>query len=220
MAMTAKDRRDALAAAKAKATEQGQPTEIERLNQAQFTSPGAKPASGPALEPTRTRTYVVGCKLGVRSIALQHTPLIDKDQMGNQGMRSVKEAIRTGETLVLRGTSYPRGTVPEGFDPPPMLTADKSTALNFGVNADWFDLWMEQNKRNPLVLNHIIFHFEKEADARAFAKEHTKEPSQLAALNPKGDSRIKQHAASTRAEVDEISRDDSRSASRRTVGTE
>lgn len=191
------------AATAAEAAAAGVPTEVEQLNQKQFAGQSAHPASGPMAAQTRTRQYVVGCKLGVASIALQLTPLIDKEQMGNQGSKIVREAVRTGPIIILRGTAYPRGTVPEGFPPPPIIV--DGAALNFGVNADDFDEWLDQNKRNPFVMNNMIFAHEKQDWVVGKAKEFKDLKSGLDPVNPKGDLRMPK---SNRGEISDIERGD------------
>ena len=213
MAMTAAEKKAAREATNAAAKAAGKPTEIEQLNQDQFSGKSAHPGSGPSLPQTRTRQYVVGCKLGIRSIALQLSPLVDKEQMGSQGSRIVKEAQRTGPVVILRGTAYPRGTIPDGYEPPAMIV--DGAALNFGIDADWMDQWLEEHQRDPLVLNKLIFAREKEEDAKAIAREHKDVKSGLDPVNPKGDTRMPK---SNRGEIDDVTRDDSRLGTRRRAG--
>lgn len=188
---TAKEKKAERDAAKAA----GAPTEIDRLNAENFAG-RPHPGSGPALPQTRTRQYVVGCKLGVAYYRLQHTPLVEKQQQGQQGMRTVMEAEPTGPIVTLRGTAYPRGTVPEGFPPAPLIV--DGAALNYGIDADWFDEWLRQHAKDPLVINGLIFARENEADVRAIAKENAAVKSGLDPVNPKGDPRI---SKSTRGEI-------------------
>jgi hypothetical protein len=213
MAMTAKEKREAREAQNKAAIAAGVATELEKLNQQQFSGQSAHPASGPLLPQTRTRQYVVGCKLGVASIALQLSPLVEKEQMGSQGSRKVMEAQRTGPVVILRGTAYPRGTVPDGFPPAPMIV--DGAAMNFGIDAEWMDHWLEEHKRDPLVINKLIFACEKEEDAKAIAREHKDVKSGLDPVNPKGDTRMPR---SNRSEIDDVTRDDSRLSSRRMSG--
>jgi len=182
-----------------KSSEPSAPTEIEKLNAKNFAGQ-AHPGALAGVAMTRTRQYVVACKLGVPYYKIQHTPLVEKQQMGNQGMRTVMEAEPTGPVVILRGTARPRGALPEGFPDAPLIV--DGAALNFGIDADWFDEWLEQHKRDPLVINKMIFAREKEADVRSIAKEHTRETSGLEPVNPKGDARMPK---STRAEVADVS---------------
>jgi hypothetical protein len=210
MAMTAREKREAR---NKQAIEAGAPTEVEKLNQAQFAGHGAHPASGPMLPQTRTRQYVVGCKLGVASYSIQLSRMVKKFEQNMQGGREVTEAERVGPVVVLRGTAYPRGTVPEGFPPPPIIV--DGAALNFGIDADWMDEWLEQHARDPIVLNKLIFAREKEEDARAIAREHSGIRSGLEPLSPKGDPRAPK---SNNPAVDNVTEDKARLGSRREAG--
>lgn len=191
------------AATAAEAAAAGEPTEVEQLNQKQFVGQSAHPASGPMLPQTRTRQYVVGCKLGVRSYAIQHTRMVETFEQNQSGGRTVKIPERVGAVVELRGTSYPRGTVPDGFPPPPMIV--EGAALNFGIDADWFDEWLEQNKQNPIVMNKMVFAHEKQDWIISKAKELKDLKSGLDPVNPKGDPRMPK---SNRGEISDIERGD------------
>ena len=203
MALTAKEKREKREQG---LRDEGARVALEKLNQAQFQDPSsAKPAHGEVAAPSRGRTVVVACKLGVASFSIQHSKLVDKFEQNMQGGRSVREAERVGQVVVLRGTAYPRGTPPEGFPPPPIIV--DGAALNFGIDAAWFEEWLRQNERNPIVMNKMVFAHEKEDVVRGMAKDLGGLTSGLEPINPKKDPRI---TKSTRGEVSDIQPDDTR----------
>lgn len=222
MAMTAKEKRDArdnrlrqegaLAArdemAKvAKPLTEGEKVDLAALNQKQFTNPGSAPsAAGPVAGPSKGRTVVVACKLGVAWFSIQYCEIVEKFEQNMQGGRTVKEANRVGPVVQLRGTAYPRGTVPEGFPPPPIMVG--GAALNYGIDAEFFEKWLKQNEKNPLVMNKMIFAHESEDRVRGEAKELSGFLSGLDPVNPKKDDRIPR--STRKAEISEIEPEETR----------
>lgn len=57
--------------------------------------------------------------------------------------------------------------------------------LTFGVDADVFARWLEQNKDSDLVRKGLVFAQAKQADVEAQAKEHRKERTGLEPIDPK-----------------------------------
>lgn len=208
-AMTAKEKREAR---DSRLRDEGAKAALEKINQAQITNPlAAASAHGEVAAPSRGRTVIVACKLGVAGYQIQLSKLVDKFEQNMQGGRSVREAERYGPVVVLRGTAYPRGTPPEGFPPPPLIVG--GAALNYGIDAEWFEEWLRQHERDPIVTNRMVFAHEKEDAVIGAAKEMTSIQSGLEPINPKGDKRI---TKSTRGEVSDIAPDDTRSKSRTT----
>lgn len=166
------------------------PTEAEVLNEKQFQNPGSAPdAHGEVLAPARSgATVTVACKLGVAFYDIQLSKIVDKFEQNLQGGRMVKEAIRIGNVVRLRGTAYPRGTPPEGFPPPPIIVG--GAAMNPGVSKDFWDEWVEQHKLDPLVVNGFIFAHESADHVAGRAKEESGMLSGLEPISPKGDKRI------------------------------
>ena len=209
--MTAAEKKAAREAKNQKAIADGGLTDIEKLNQASFA--GQHPGSLPTVAQTRTRQYIVACKLGVRLFRIQHTEMVEKFEQNMQGGRMVKEGRPSGPAIELRGTSYPRGTVPDGYGPPPLIV--DGAALNFGIDADWFDEWLRQHEKDPIVVNKLIFCHEKQDHVEGMARESREIKSGLDPVNPKSDPRMPR---SNRGEIDDVTKDDARLGARRKAG--
>jgi hypothetical protein len=220
MAMTAKEKREARenklreeGASAARAEMAAKPlgedkkAELAELNQKQFANPGSAPsAAGPVAGPAKGRTVVVACKLGVAWFSMQLCEIVDKFEQNMQGGRTVKEASRVGPVVQIRGTAYPRGTPPEGFPPPPVIVG--GAALNYGIDAEWFDAWVKQNEKNPIVMNKMVFAHESEDRVRGEARELAAFLSGLDPVNPKKDDRIPR--SSRKGEVSDIEPEETR----------
>jgi hypothetical protein len=204
MAMTAQEKREARAAKIAAQRAEGAPTETEKLAEAQIKNPGAvADAHGELATPSRSgNTVTVGCKLGVAYFDIQLCQIVEKTEQSLQGARTVKEAIRVGKVVRLRGTAYPRGTAPDGFPDRPLIVA--GAAMNAGVDKEFFDEWMKQNRLNPLVMNNMIFAHESADHVAGFAREHAAERSGLEPLDPKSMGKDPRVPRSTRPEVGNV----------------
>lgn len=174
---------------------------IADLNLAAATNPGAvKNAHGQKATPQSAGAKVtVACKLGVAYYAIQLCEIVDKFEQNMQGGKTIKESIRVGQVVQLRGTAYPRGTPPEGFPERPEMM--NGAALTRGVDKDFWDAWVLQNARNPVVMNNMVFAAENDDALRGESAELSKFLSGLEPVNPKGDARIPR---STRADVEDI----------------
>lgn len=178
---------------------------VADANMAAVTRPDlVASAHGERMQPSYAGDkVVVGCKLGVSWYQLQLFRMEQKFQQDTHGGRMVTEAVRIGGIVQLRGTSYPRGTPPRGFPPPPE-TAD-GAALTRGVSRDFMETWLEQNRLNPIVQNRLIFIAGSDDEARGIAADLAGIRSGLEPLNPDGDARISAHAKSTRPEIEDTS---------------
>lgn len=146
----------------------------------------------------------VACKLGLAYLDIQHSHIVNKFEQNMQGGKQIREAERVGQVVRLRGTAYPRGTPPKGFPPPPEIVG--GAALNRGIDKDWFDAWLEQNKLNPIVQNKMVFAHESDDHVRGEAAELSAFLSGLEPVNPDGDHRIPK--SSRPSEVTELSAGD------------
>ncbi len=207
--MTAKEKREARAAAAAAAKDAGKPTpdDTKALNEAAITRPDrVADAHGKIADVQKSgETVVVGCKVGVAFIDIQLCREVEVYENTQTGPRTIKRYDRIGKVVRLRGTSYPRGTPPEGYPEKPMIVA--GAALNFGVDKDFWDAWVEQNKLNPLVLNKMVFAHANLDFVKGIAQEHSAEKSGLDPVNPKGDTRMPK---STRSDVGNIETEETR----------
>lgn len=198
MPQTAKEKREAR---DQRMRDEGARLATEKLNAAAMQRPGdVADAHGPIARPSSAGAKViVGCKLGVAFLDIQLCKIEEKFEQNMQGGRTVKEATRIGSLVRLRGTAYPRGTPPKGFHSPPEIV--NGAALTRGVDKDWFDTWMEQNKLNPIVLNKMVFAHDTDDGIRGESKDLEKFLSGLEPVNPTGDARIPK---SSRSEVSDI----------------
>jgi hypothetical protein len=97
---------------------------------------------------------------------------------------------KTGPVVVIQGTNYPIGAPPEGVVWPERPTMAGGYALTFGVDADFFEVWLEQNKTTDMVKNKMIFAQEKVDDAKAEAVENKSRDSGFGPLRPDNDKRM------------------------------
>lgn len=137
-------------------------------------------------------TVVVACKIPV-GLELQCSDEQEyqeeyRDTEGRQRTRARARLIKAGPVVLIAGTAYPVGQAPAGFRDKPMMAG--GYALTFGVNKDFFDRWMEQNKLNPIVVNRMIFGYEKIEEVRAKARNYADLKSGLEPLSPDDDPRM------------------------------
>lgn len=95
----------------------------------------------------------------------------------------------TGKVLLVKGNGYPVGTVPKGFPKPPEMIEDAGYALTHGVDRDFWEAWLEQNKDTEMVLNGVIKAHPDDDYLEGDAMEFAKLQSGLHPLDPEGDVR-------------------------------
>ena len=86
-----------------------------------------------------------------------------------------------GPVVIIAGTAFPNSLEVE-MDRPEMAGG---FALTHGVDRDFFEQWMAQNAEHPAVKNGLIWGAAKEADAKAYAKEHKSLDSGLGPIKHK-----------------------------------
>jgi len=157
------------------------------------TKPKSKESSdveGPAVASSTRKsasTVTVACKIpmGLELQLCRETTWFEDTPSGS---RERKRYEKVGATVIVRGPSYPVGTVPPGMPPKPQIVG--GYALTFGVNADFFEEWMAQNAQNPIVVNKMIFAHAKADATRSEARENRTRLSGLEPLVPDNDPRI------------------------------
>jgi hypothetical protein len=97
---------------------------------------------------------------------------------------------KDGPIVVIQGTNYPIGAPPEGVVWPDRPQMAAGYALTFGVDADFFEQWLEQNKLTDMVRNKMVFAQEKVEDAKAEAVENKSRDSGFGPLRPDNDKRM------------------------------
>jgi hypothetical protein len=164
---------------------------IKALNDQALNNPGSiLNASGEVMRKSSGGAKVtVACKIGIAYFNLQLFQPVEVSENTQTGPRKIIEHRRVGPVVQLRGTAYPRGTVPEGFPDRPEMVG--GAALNRGIDKDFFDEWMRQNQRGAVVKNNLIFGDEDHSKVVAMALELAGEASSgLEPINPKKDSRM------------------------------
>lgn len=199
---TAQQKRDAKIAAA-----NGGPTDTEKLNHQAIIRPDTVPdAHGEVAKPQSAGAKVtVACKLGIAYFDIQLCRKTEVFEQNMQGGRQVPTWERIGDVVRLRGTSYPRGTPPAGFPAPPEMAS--GAALNRGIDKAFWDEWVKQNEKNPVVMNGMVFAHESDDHVRGMAAETKGNLSGLDPVNPKKDARIPR---STRSDVTDVAVEDSR----------
>lgn len=214
MPMTAEQKRAKRAADRqqreaeaAEARKHGVKTEVEKANAAAILRPDLVASDNVAAPSRSGATVTVALKLGVAYFDIQLCKIEDKFEQNMQGGRTVKEATRVGPKVRLRGTAYPRGTVPDGFPDRPKIVA--GAALNPGVDKDFWDAWVEQNRLNPIVVNGMIFAHDSDDHVVGRAKETAEVQSGLEPIDPKNrkDARVPR---STRADITNVETEEAR----------
>lgn len=221
MAQTAAEKRAARAAKRAAEnaakTAAGEPTAAETLNREATIHPDkVASAHGETLKPSSAGAKViVACKLGVAFFQLQLCREETVDEQTQTGIRQVKKWTRTGQVVRIRGTAYPRGTPPAGYPERPTIV--DGAALNHGVDKDFWDQWVEQNRLNPVVVNRMVFAHESRDHVEGQAREHKDALSGLEPITPDTDRRI---AKSNRTDISNVSTEETkREQMRRAVET-
>lgn len=201
MAMTAQQKRDARAARRAAKAAETEASPTEQLNAASIADPTTVRSAHGIEKPKSSAgaKVTVACKIGVGWFQLQLCRKEIVDEQTQTGVRQVTRYTRTGSIVRVRGTAYPRGTPPEGFPERPQII--HGAALTPGIDKDFWDEWLDQNRLNPVVVNGLIFAHEASDSLAAMAAEHKDVTSGLDPINPKGDSRMPK---SSRSDVSNV----------------
>lgn len=131
---------------------------------------------------TMSGQVTVACKIP-NGLILQLSQLVDTAEVTPQGYRTIKKAQPIGPQVHIAGYSAPfmaaaRAPIVCGY------------ALTRGVDADFWEAWLNQNHDADCVRNGLIFAHEKTADTRAQAKEQRAVTDNQGPLVPDTDRRI------------------------------
>lgn len=120
-------------------------------------------------------TVTVACKMP-HGLVLRLFDMVDTPDPQRDGTtKLVKQAKPRLDRVVIKGYA-------EKYDPSiPPAARGSAFALTHGVDKEFFDEWLRQNKDLDAVKNGLIFASEKRDDAAAKAKEMGK---QLCGLEP------------------------------------
>lgn len=154
------------------------------------TVQAAAPApKSPAVHvPKKPGTVTVACKIphGLILQLCKKTAWVEDTPSGS---RDRIRYDRHGPRVFVRGTAYPVQPGPEFPERGPMAGG---FALTAGVDAEFFDQWLEQNKQSPVVVNGLIFAEPTRESTKAKAEEFKSKRTGLEpldiTLNAKGES--------------------------------
>jgi hypothetical protein len=125
---------------------------------------------------------IVYCKVA-NGLQLPVFKFQDVTEVGPGGSsRTLKQAFRDGDTVVVEGPAHPTGLAPRA-------RIVGGYAVTTGVDKEHWERWLRDNKDSAAVKNHMIAAFDKSADGDAWAKEHAKVRSNAEPLLPDGDPR-------------------------------
>ena len=121
-------------------------------------------------------TVTVACKIP-NGLELRIFEAFDWDEpvMGG-GTRTTKIHRQKGESIRLKGNSAPQGT--------PIITHG-GYALTSGIDADFWEAWLAQNKETALVRSNLIYALPREDSAASKGREQAEVRSGLERLDPK-----------------------------------
>ena len=123
-----------------------------------------------AVEPKSSPFVTVACKIGVAWLDLQICEERDIFENTQTGPRQIKQWVKTGQIVRIRGTAYPRGQAPDGFPDKPEMA--EGYALTPNVPREFWEQWVSQNKRAPYVLSGMLFAHGAVNDVKVHATDH------------------------------------------------
>lgn len=126
---------------------------------------------------TGTEVVTVACKLPHGLICRLHRKSERPVEVLGGGIRMVVEWEATGDEFTINGNAHP-------YNEAPKVPLSHGFALTHGVRKDFWDAWLEQNKRHPAVLNGLIFAHERESKTIDEAREKTKQRTGLERIDP------------------------------------
>lgn len=120
-------------------------------------------------------TVTVACKIP-NGLELRLHEGFDWDEpvMGG-GTRTTKMFRQIGNSVFIKGSAAPHG-VP--------IVLHGGYALTPGVDADFWEKWVEQNAETALVKRHMIYAMPREDSAAAKGREQTEIKSGMERLDP------------------------------------
>ncbi|NTI80447.1 hypothetical protein [Rhizobium rhizogenes] len=125
-----------------------------------------------------TATVSVACKLphGLELRVFDTIDSVESNAMGE--IRAVKKAQPRGQAVTIRG--YLEKQRPDQ----PMAARGSSYAITHGVDKEFFDAWLSQNKDHDAVRNKLIFASEKQDTVRGMTNEFKSTRSGLEPVDP------------------------------------
>jgi hypothetical protein len=134
--------------------------------------------------PATARTVTVACKIPT-GLVLQLQRRVDRMEDTRDGPIPRTYWTKHGRTYHINGPAYPVGTIPKGFPRIPMI--EGGYALTTGIPAEFWEEWLEQNKRSDFVVpapgaeHGMIFAY---ADVESTASAAREQEKLLSGLEP------------------------------------
>lgn len=126
-------------------------------------------------------TVTVGCKMP-NGFILQNFELVDVWEAGPSGGTTVKRARRVPGEYILKGFAVDFTKISKGVMPLHQISG--GYGLTPGVPRDFWDKWLEDHKRDPIVTNQLIFAASTQERAFDKAREQGEIKSKLEPLDP------------------------------------
>ncbi|MBB3743903.1 hypothetical protein FHX10_003402 [Rhizobium sp. BK591] len=121
-------------------------------------------------------TVTVACKMPHGLILRVFDKVKVQEPMPGGGTKGVDRAMPRPETVTLKGYL-------EKYDPSlPPAARGSSYALTYGVDKDFFELWLKQNHDLDAVVNHLVFAHDQ--DTAGMAEEYRNTRSGLEPVDP------------------------------------
>lgn len=125
-------------------------------------------------------TVTVACKLPHGLVLRLHTMEDVNEPTAGGGFRKVKRAQVVGEPVTIKG--YSRRFDRRTEQAPAAISS--SYALTYGVDADFFKKWLDQNKDLDAVKNNLIWAHGEPDMVEGFIKEHEAQKSGFEPIDP------------------------------------
>lgn len=165
------------------------PSTQRAASQVQGRAPDA-PAIDEPKNPAPVSKSRAGAKVTV-ACKLPHGLLLRTFEMGSRmipagpiGVVKIEQAVVRGEPVRINGTAVPFGKIPN------FIITPSGYALTAGVDKDFFDLWLAQNKDSDVVSKGLVFAHESNDHVRGMAEDRKDFRSGLEPLDPNGDKRV------------------------------
>ena len=138
--------------------------------------------------PASTRTVIVACKIP-NGLVLQLQRPMERMEDSASGLKSRTYMVKHGKQVVVRGPHRPVGTEPKGFDKwRPPVQIEGGYALTHGVEVEFWNTWLEQNKEADYVLGEMIAAYATVEDATAACRERAELLSGLEPISTEEDA--------------------------------
>lgn len=125
----------------------------------------------------------VACKLPNGLFLQLFTMVTGAEPVMGGGFREVKIAQRVGEQIRINGYAHPAMSAPRA----PM---SQGFALTEGIDADFWEAWLNQNRDADYVRNGLIFAHATREDVKAQTREHRAISDNQGPIVPNTDPRI------------------------------